>query len=77
MTSRIYTAAGKNQGISYYGKKEYNRAIEDYTKAIEIDSRNSAAYFNRGLAYNKKEIDRSIADDIQAAQLDIKERRKF
>jgi tetratricopeptide (TPR) repeat protein len=35
----------------YHKIKEYNEAISDYTKAIEIDPTKVDAYFNRGLIY--------------------------
>ena len=31
--------------------KEYQRAIEDYTRAVELDPKDAVAYSNRGLAY--------------------------
>ncbi|MDR0597069.1 MAG: tetratricopeptide repeat protein [Treponema sp.] len=38
-----------------YGKKgDYDRAIEDFDRAIELDPSCSAAYQNRQLAYRKK-----------------------
>lgn len=33
-------------------KPEYQQAIEDYQKALNIDSNNTEAYINRGIAYS-------------------------
>lgn len=55
----IYT----KRGNGYRMKKDYDRAIADYDKAIEIDPSYSLAYSLRGLAYaGKGEHDRAIAD---------------
>ncbi len=44
-------------------KKENDKAIEDYTKAIELNQAFADAYFNRGVAWqNKNENDRANAD---------------
>ncbi|MFL5657090.1 MAG: tetratricopeptide repeat protein, partial [Ktedonobacteraceae bacterium] len=40
-----------NRGLAYKDLKELQRAIEDYNRAIELDSNNAIVYFNRGLAY--------------------------
>jgi tetratricopeptide (TPR) repeat protein len=38
-----------------YGKKgQYDEAISDYTKALEIDPKDAWAYYNRGNVYQKK-----------------------
>ena len=50
-------------GLAYYKKTDYDRAIADYNRAIEIDPKYARAYGNRGLAYYKKtDYDRAIAD---------------
>jgi tetratricopeptide (TPR) repeat protein len=41
-------------GISYGGAKQYDKAIADLKKAIEIDPRSSDALNNLGLYYNEK-----------------------
>ena len=46
------------------------RAIEDYTKVIELKPDDTEAYNNRGVAYGKKgDYDRSIADYTKAIEL--------
>jgi tetratricopeptide (TPR) repeat protein len=46
----------------FAAKHEYDRAIEDYSRSIQLDPRIHAAFFNRGLAYV------AIGDDDRAMQ---------
>ena len=58
------------RGTAFASKKEYDRAIADYTKAIEIDPKHVGAYNDRGLAYTSKgDYERAIADVIKAVEL--------
>ncbi|WP_341531744.1 tetratricopeptide repeat protein (plasmid) [Nostoc sp. UHCC 0302] len=41
--------AYNNRGLSRKEIRDYQGAISDYTKAIELDSSNARAYLNRGL----------------------------
>ena len=44
-------------------KGNVDKAIDDFTEAIRLDSRYAMAYYNRGLAYEKKgEPDKAVAD---------------
>ena len=44
--------AHNNHGLDYYAKGKYDRAIEDFTKAIEFNSLSAAGvYYNRGMAW--------------------------
>jgi tetratricopeptide (TPR) repeat protein len=62
-----------NRGLAYQLKKEYDKAIADYTKAIEINPNDAEAYNNRGLAYgSKKEYDKAIADYTKAIEINPK-----
>ena len=55
-------------------QKDYDGAIENYTKAIELNPNDAIAYNNRGNAYcNKGECDKAIADYNKAIELDPKE----
>ncbi len=59
--------------LAYAAKRDYDRAIADYDKAIELDPANALAYNNRGRAYaDKGDHDRAIADYDKAIQLDPK-----
>ncbi len=59
-----------NSGNDRVAKGNYQRALEDYTNAIQGNSELAIAFFNRGLAfYNLDQKDRAIADFSKAADL--------
>jgi hypothetical protein len=61
------------RGTAHASKKEYDQAIEDYTKALEIDPKYISAYNDRGLAYTSKgDYERAIADVTRAVELTAK-----
>ena len=67
---RSYANAYTNRGNAYDKKGDFDHAIEDHTKAIDLDPNNAYAYFNRGNVYDKKgDHDRAIADYTQAIEL--------
>jgi tetratricopeptide (TPR) repeat protein len=58
------------RGTAYASKKQYDQAIADYTKALEIDPKYISAYNDRGLAYmSKGNYERAIADVTRAVEL--------
>ena len=66
----IVAEAHNNRGIAYDGEGEVDRAIEDYSKSIELKSDFDHVYFNRGNAYHTKhDYDRAIADFTKAVEL--------
>ncbi len=59
-----------NRAYSYLNTGELDKAIADYSKAIELDSSYALAYYNRGIAYyNTGQSDLAIADFNKAIQL--------
>ncbi len=59
------------KGIVDSDNGDLDRAIADYTKAIELDPKLLSAYINRGLAYDGKgNFDQAIADYTKAIELD-------
>ena len=62
-----------NQGIAWYQKGEYDRAVKDFTKVLEMAPEgmdNYVVYYNRGLAYYKlRDYDRAILDFDTGLQL--------
>ena len=61
-----------NRGRSYEHRGDYEHAIEDYTKAIELDPYFAAAYNNRGATYYKKgNYDRAVEDYTKAIDLKL------
>jgi lipoprotein NlpI len=59
-----------NRGLAYRGKGDYDRAIADYNKFIEINPKFADVYNNRGIAYEGKgDHDRAIADYTESIRL--------
>jgi TonB family protein len=57
---------------------EYDSAIADYSKAIELNSKVSTIFFSRAFAYfNKKNYARAISDFDKAIELDPKESMSY
>jgi hypothetical protein len=54
-------------------EKDYDQAIANFTKAIEMDPKYALAYNERGIAYQGRgDYDRAIADYTKAIELDPK-----
>jgi len=59
--------------LTCYDKGDYDKAIADYNKAIEIDPKYAQAYYNYGFAYNKLgEFSKADADIKKAKELGFK-----
>ncbi|MEQ1775521.1 MAG: tetratricopeptide repeat protein [Burkholderiales bacterium] len=59
-----------NRAIEWNAKKDFDRAIADYTEAIKINADYREAFNNRGNAHrNKKDYDRAIEDYEQAIRI--------
>jgi tetratricopeptide (TPR) repeat protein len=59
-----------DQGKKYYDKKQYDRALAELNKVIELDPKNSMAYNNRAVVYSDKEqYDEALADFNKAIEL--------
>ena len=59
-----------NRGNAYSKKGQYDKAISDYSKAIEINPKYADAYINRGLAHNSLGNYNSACDDwLKACKL--------
>ena len=60
-----------HKGNTYFEKKKYEKAIENYNMAIILNPTFSEAYFSRGLAYyNLKNFDKSMSDYTKSGELD-------
>jgi len=66
------------RGNAYCAKKDYDRAIADYNRAIELNPKIAILFTARGMAYMQKgDYDRTIADDSRAIELDPKSALTF
>ncbi len=60
-------------GITNLNLKQYDKAIADFSQAIEIDSDYARAYNNRGVLYKDiKQYDKAIDDYSHAIEIDPK-----
>ena len=48
---QIFASAYYNRGNAYYYKRNYDKAVEDYTEAIRLNPNYVDVYENRGSAY--------------------------
>lgn len=63
--------AYNNRGNACRDAGDYEKALSDYTKAIDIDPGYSGAYNNRGNIYaTRKEFDRALSDYNAAVKID-------
>jgi Flp pilus assembly protein TadD len=59
-----------DRGIAYGEKGQYDRAISDFNKAMEINPRYGKAYNNRGIVYRLKgQYDQAISDFNKAMEI--------
>ncbi|MCL2128868.1 MAG: tetratricopeptide repeat protein [Treponema sp.] len=61
------------RGYIYNLNTNYDKAISDYTMAIELSSNNADLYYDRGIAYSEKgDTNRAIEDFTMALSIDAK-----
>jgi tetratricopeptide (TPR) repeat protein len=61
------------KGLSELGKNNYEEAINNFTKAIELDPKDASVYNNRGNAYaNLNKYEEALNDYNKAIELDPK-----
>jgi tetratricopeptide (TPR) repeat protein len=69
-TSQNNAETAVDQGNAYYSKQDYDKAIAEYTKAIQLNFNYAYTYHCRGNAYYVKDYDKAIADFTQAIRID-------
>jgi TolA-binding protein len=53
----------RNRGLAFIQNKQFDTAIQEFTKAINLEPKNGMAYYNRGwIFYSKGEYERAIQD---------------
>ena len=68
----------QNRANSNFVMGEYDAAITDYNKAIELNPKEASIYFSRGLAhFNKQSYSSAIADFDKVIELDPDEAMAF
>ena len=67
-----------NRGNSYSRQGQYQQAIEDYDKAIELDPNVAPAHHNRGISYHALgQNERAIEDYDKVIELDPNDGRAY
>lgn len=62
-----------NRGLAYSSKKDYDRAIADFSEAIRLNPKQQVYYLGRGNCYyGKGDYDRSIVDYTEAIKVNPK-----
>jgi tetratricopeptide (TPR) repeat protein len=71
LSKKDFAAAYYNRGLSHRRLGEDDKALADYSKALEYDPNDPEIYNNRGVVYEYKEqLDKAIADYSKAISLD-------
>ena len=71
LTGKDLAISLRNRGFGYALKNDYDRAIADYDRSIEIDQKSAKTFDLRGNAYHDRhDEDHAIADYDQAIKLD-------
>ncbi|MCX5666859.1 MAG: tetratricopeptide repeat protein [Candidatus Omnitrophica bacterium] len=61
------------KGIEWGKKGEFDKAIAEFNKAIEVNPNDPLAFYNRGSAYDcKRDYDKAISDYSKAIELNPK-----
>lgn len=71
-------ASSIDRGSIYLSRGEYDQAISEFTKAVEMNPKDSGAYKNRGAAYmNKGQYDQAISDYTKALEINPKDAEAY
>jgi tetratricopeptide (TPR) repeat protein len=66
------------RGTAYLKKGQYDAAIGEYNKALEINPRSAVVYYNRSVAYTSKgQYDKAVTDCSSALQLNPRDANSY
>lgn len=72
-TKRDQLTAYVNRGSAYLARREFDRAIADYDRALRLDKNLATAYGGRARAYRGKgDLEKALSDFDEAVKLDPK-----
>ena len=67
-----------DSGVAHYNKGQYDEAISDFSKVLEISPRFAEAYRSRGSAYDDKgQYDEAILDYNKALEMNPRDARTY
>ena len=60
----------ESEGSAYLEKRQYDKAIFNFNRAIEMNTADASAYYNRGRAYGEQgQYDQAISDYSKALEI--------
>jgi putative GTP pyrophosphokinase len=70
LTPLLRSLVYNHRGMALFSQVEYQRSIEDFTKALDYNENNCRAWCNRGLVYRiQGKYDQSLADYDRAVEI--------
>jgi tetratricopeptide (TPR) repeat protein len=54
-----------NRGVLYYNQGSYQKALFDFTKALDIEPNSTQALINRANVYNSMGAKEAVCEDLQ------------
>jgi tetratricopeptide (TPR) repeat protein len=70
--AKTLARAHNARGVAYAKKRDYDRAIADYTRAVRLDPQDGYGFFHRGEAFHDTgDYGRAITDLSQAIALKV------
>src|SRR5690606_5159577 len=60
-----------NRAKAHFGMQSFNRSVEDFSKALELEPRSADIYVNRGVSFEKLgDEEKAMADYRKALEID-------
>jgi tetratricopeptide (TPR) repeat protein len=75
---QVRAAAFFARGLTFYEQGDYGQAVDQFSKAIQMDPNDAQAYYHRGLSYvAQNEYQEAVAEYTHALQLNPKYIRAY